>query len=102
MVLARTRFAANGGLCSTCNQRATCILLATRGPALLCELFDSYVLPPRRLAKVEPDRPEAAATRDPAAKEPSPLKGLCVNCAQRSTCTYPKHPQGIWRCEEYE
>ena len=28
-------------------------------------------------------------------------KGLCVNCANRETCLYPKPEGGVWHCEEY-
>jgi hypothetical protein len=31
-----------------------------------------------------------------------PLKGLCMNCAYRETCLYPKPEGGVWHCEEYE
>lgn len=30
------------------------------------------------------------------------FKGLCVNCAYRETCLYPKPEGGVWHCEEYE
>jgi hypothetical protein len=29
------------------------------------------------------------------------LKGLCVNCANLGTCTFPKPESGVWHCEEY-
>jgi hypothetical protein len=28
-------------------------------------------------------------------------KGLCMNCANRETCLYPKPEGGVWHCEEY-
>lgn len=28
-------------------------------------------------------------------------RGLCVNCANRETCLYPKPEGGVWHCEEY-
>jgi hypothetical protein len=31
----------------------------------------------------------------------SDLKGLCVNCDNRHTCTFPKPEEGVWHCEEY-
>ncbi len=43
------------------------------------------------------------APRD--ARERAPLaprtEGICTNCAQRETCTFPRKPGGVWRCEEY-
>jgi len=29
------------------------------------------------------------------------FKGLCVNCANRHTCLFPKCEGGVWHCEEY-
>jgi hypothetical protein len=29
------------------------------------------------------------------------FKGLCVNCANRHTCLFPKPEGGVWHCEEY-
>lgn len=31
----------------------------------------------------------------------SKVGGLCVNCSERATCSYPKPPGGVWRCEDY-
>jgi NADH-quinone oxidoreductase subunit E len=28
-------------------------------------------------------------------------KGLCLNCANRETCTFPKPEGGVWHCDEY-
>jgi len=28
--------------------------------------------------------------------------GLCMNCANRSTCTFPRPKDGVLYCEEYE
>jgi len=28
-------------------------------------------------------------------------KGLCANCANRSTCLLPRSEGGVWHCEEY-
>lgn len=29
-------------------------------------------------------------------------RGLCQDCANRATCTFPRAPGGVWHCEEYE
>ena len=29
------------------------------------------------------------------------FKGLCRNCQNRDTCTFPKPEGGVWHCEEY-
>ena len=31
----------------------------------------------------------------------SEVKGLCCNCENISTCTFPKPEGGVWHCEEY-
>ncbi len=28
-------------------------------------------------------------------------KGLCVNCAKRDTCLFPRAEGGVWRCGDY-
>lgn len=28
-------------------------------------------------------------------------KGLCVSCANRETCLFPRAEGGVWHCEEY-
>ena len=38
---------------------------------------------------------------DPPKKHESEFKGLCVNCASRHTCLFPKNEGGVWHCEEY-
>ena len=29
------------------------------------------------------------------------VKGLCINCERRDTCSFPKPEGGVWHCEEY-
>lgn len=35
------------------------------------------------------------------AEQGEELKGLCVNCANRSVCLLPKSEGGVWHCQEY-
>lgn len=35
------------------------------------------------------------------ARDAGDCKGLCVNCANRQTCLFPKPEGGVWHCEEY-
>ena len=76
---------------STSNVMPTCPHLAKKGRLLFCELFD------RHLSTGAP----AAETAEPA-EQPDQLKGLCVNCEHRLTCTYRRPIGGVWHCEEYE
>ena len=90
------------GLCSTCNNAPTCFHRARRGPALFCELFDSYVPPTLRM-RDEGASLSARSSMTPVAQEQDGVKlgGLCMNCENRRTCTLPKLAGGVWHCEEY-
>ena len=84
------------GLCSTCNNAATCTYRALRGgDALFCEMFDDYV--------PESSLRESAAVGAAASEEPQalPYAGLCVNCESRNTCQWARAEGGVWHCEEY-
>jgi hypothetical protein len=92
-----------GGLCSTCNHRATCYYRARGGTALFCELFDDYVAPP--LGGSGPQAGCAAAPATAArrvAEDVSAYAGLCMNCEHRRSCVHPKPAGGVWHCEDYE
>ena len=84
------------GLCSTCNNAATCTYRALRGgDALFCEMFDDYVPEPSlRLTA-------AVAAAVPEDFQPLPFAGLCVNCESRNTCQWARSEGGVWHCEEY-
>jgi len=82
------------GLCSTCNNIATCSRRKSlKGPVLFCEEFDDSTPPPANRAKVSPLSEEQAAI--------NPAMGLCCNCANRDTCTLCRSPGGVWHCEQY-
>jgi hypothetical protein len=88
------------GICSTCNNLPTCAYFARRGPVFFCELYDDHA--PSNAGPDTPSRPHPAPERTLEPDEEAPgLKGLCVNCDLRHTCTYPKAAGGIWHCEEY-
>ncbi len=88
-----TEITPDAGLCSTCNNAASCFYRAQRGPALYCELFDNFVADP-------PDDPPARPR--PATNVTNGYTGLCMNCENRTTCRHPKPEGGIWHCENYE
>jgi hypothetical protein len=92
------------GLCSTCNNASTCIYPRdSKRPVLQCEEFDGYAVPPDRttvngiLAKSRSQVTSGAEVKDSVE-----YKGLCRNCENRKTCTFPKPEEGVWHCEEYE
>lgn len=79
------------GICSSCNEAPDCTHLA-RNPGLVvheCENYDGSATSPERPAptRTEPDYGQ--------------LKGLCMNCADRDTCRFPKPEGGVWHCPEY-
>lgn len=89
------------GLCLTCQNAANCIYPRNLDqPVLQCEEFDCYETP---LEITTVDRILASArSRNLSSAEDMPgLKGLCVNCENRTTCAFPKPEAGVWRCEEY-
>ena len=89
------------GLCITCQNAASCIYPRDLDqPVLQCEEFDCYETP---METTTVDKILAIArTRDTSdTEEVVALKGLCVNCENRTTCIFPKPETGVWRCEEY-
>lgn len=87
------------GLCSTCIHASRCTLRSDRSrPVYDCEEFStgpSAERPGRLRIVREPDGPP----NDGA--EIEGLRGLCVNCDNRATCTLPRPAGGVWHCEEY-
>ncbi|MHC4505741.1 MAG: hypothetical protein ACYTFI_20745, partial [Planctomycetota bacterium] len=77
------------------------------------EEFEVEVGEPVKLSGLR--RAEAAsaaqAGRDVVSSGPSPgagdeddfarYRGLCGNCEERRSCTFPKPEGGVWHCEEY-
>ena len=89
----------NRGLCTTCNNAPTCIYYQANESRIVwyCETFDAYV--PVQEPIPEPEKKIESKTEDPGK---GVFEGLCVNCANRATCTFPKPEGGVWHCEEYE
>ena len=91
------------GLCEVCALAPGCTYARNpEVPVLQCAEFEGYGPRPessqQRNAQQRAGRPD----RQPPEPEPANLKGLCVNCDRRFTCTYAKPETGVWRCEEYE
>lgn len=81
------------GICSTCNHFEDCLFRRRNGqPVWYCEEFDNFVA--LELAAI-PEEIEVVPNGEVK------LMGLCVNCEDRFTCTYPKPEGGVWHCEEY-
>ena len=90
------------GLCSTCRNAVGCAYLQqAESPVLQCEEFDGYQ-PPRRSAGVPGARSASPPLGSDAGEEDaSDYRGLCSDCEDRRTCTFPRPEGGVWRCEEY-
>ena len=92
------------GLCSTCNNAASCTLSRDSDrPVLECEEFDSYELLLPKTVGHPNSRPKDVAT-DVGSEEDvgsDNYIGLCKTCEERESCEFPKREGGVWRCEEY-
>ena len=91
------------GLCATCKHALTCTFPRNENrPVMFCEEFEGYdtrstgPMPPQASVHSASQTPSVSASQDPT------LKGLCVSCARRDTCTFPKPEGGVWQCEEFE
>jgi hypothetical protein len=91
------------GLCSTCEGAANCTFPRDPNrPILHCDELDSYkpeTVTVKEEAGAELSTPKAASRAKK--KEAGEYKGLCVNCENRETCTFPKPEGGVWHCDEY-
>lgn len=87
------------GICRTCIHASRCRLRSDPSrPIYHCEEFSAgpSAENPGRLRIVrEPD------DQTNAGDEQEGLRGLCINCENRSTCTLPRPAGGVWHCEEY-
>jgi hypothetical protein len=87
------------GLCSGCKKAQECVFPRDPGkPVLECGEFEGFPSAPSSFPKanIHPaDSPEGQAG------EKVEFKGLCKDCENRKTCTFPKSEGGVWHCEEY-
>ena len=82
------------GLCSTCRHTETCCYPRnTDEPVLFCEEFEIEKAPVSSFIFDNDSFEELPKKMQ--------LKGLCSNCANAITCTFPKSESGVWHCEEY-
>lgn len=89
------------GLCLTCKQANTCNFPRDIGrPIMNCEEFDGYVL--HKTSKETPYRVHSRSSSTCRSKEITEYTGLCINCDNRKTCSFPKSGKTVWCCEEYQ
>jgi hypothetical protein len=88
------------GLCRTCVKAPECTFPRDpRRPVRSCDEFEGADGPrservPRIVA------PSIFPVRGACEGGTAELKGLCVQCARRHTCAYPKPAGGVWHCDE--
>ncbi len=100
----------HGGICSTCEGRATCTYPIPKDrPVLFCEEFEGlcdnltaaagtgqFMWGGGGRVSVEMPRHRVEVRR-----KQSPYKGLCATCESQAACTFPKSAGGVWHCEEF-
>lgn len=85
------------GLCVNCIKLNECSYYRRNSkPVIFCEeyecaqeAFNQAIASPQNDSEVEESM---IAGR---------VKGLCINCERRDTCSFPKPEGGVWHCEEY-
>jgi hypothetical protein len=81
------------GICITCTRAGDCTYARDPGrPVWDCEDFVADTK-----AKPNPFKSHHAKERSTNQK-----LGLCENCSDIETCTYPKPEGGVWCCEQYQ
>lgn len=88
------------GICSTCNNDSHCAFpRSSESGVVECDEFTSEYGISRLSA---PEIQTSLSSRPHAMEDVPAAKGLCVNCDNLKTCTYPKPEGGVWHCEEYQ
>jgi hypothetical protein len=91
------------GLCSYCKSAQNCTFVRDPNrPVYQCEEFDEITYVSIRV----PNQKNISLnnfSKNPSIIEDSfhSYKGLCSNCEERATCTFPKPEGGVWHCEEF-
>ena len=92
------------GICACCKNAIHCVFLKDADcPIIQCEEFERF--PPIIRKSVDLGNPKhvgACSATIPQKMDTIKYKGLCVNCMNLESCTFPKPEGGVWRCEEYE
>jgi len=91
------------GLCATCIHASTCAYNRNwKEPRYFCEEFEANPAPSLDAMLGTTVKAPAEPSKDTSQHEDSvKYEGLCVNCAHRESCTFPKPEGGVWHCEEY-
>ena len=85
------------GLCANCEHACDCMHLKNAKQSVQhCEEYKSCACGgPTSHGCV------SRLSVDETSSDGARMKGLCMNCDHRDTCTFPKPEGGVWHCEEY-
>jgi hypothetical protein len=87
----------SNGLCATCIHAAGCVLCADRDHLVFrCEEFDCASSTERK-----PEDSDGGRASSENLESDQQWKGLCMNCENRFSCSFPKPEDGVWHCAEY-
>ncbi|MCX6826174.1 MAG: hypothetical protein NTV06_02735 [candidate division Zixibacteria bacterium] len=90
-------------LCSTCDNTTVCVYReAQSGAVLQCEEYSQIASSVDSLSQDQALR--FSQRREPVNIETIDrlaLKGLCINCEEKGSCTFSRPDEDIWHCEEY-
>lgn len=93
------------GICCTCNNYTTCMLLKNShkkdAPILFCEKFDDSKVITNSNQKVPHDNKPIKSRRLGNRIEAIDEKGLCVNCEDNLICGFPNSGKKVIYCEEH-
>jgi NADH:ubiquinone oxidoreductase subunit E len=95
---------AGSGLCACCAHAPSCSFPRDpRRPVFFCEEYDVVRPEPRPLPRTPPADDFSAGTpaREASTGSAAHDKGLCIDCANAPSCTFPMQEGGVWHCEEY-
>ncbi len=88
------------GICLSCIFHPECSLRRDKAaPVWFCESFECTEREPCKDEQV--DLNHCRKDVNPEICDTS-LKGLCMNCENRASCSYPRPEGGVWHCSEYK
>ena len=91
------------GLCSYCKSAQNCAFVRDPNrPVYQCEEFDEITYASIRIPN-QKNLSLKHLPQNPLTSEDTfhHYRGLCSNCEERATCTYPKPEGGVWHCDEF-
>ena len=89
------------GICATCGNELDCTFPAGQDAAVRqCEEFDLINSVPGNGGSVK-NRTGSAVRAGAVILDTPSGRGLCSNCENSASCSYPKPEGGVWHCEEY-